>query len=632
MSPLYFCIVKQGFTPKCLMRSYRREGEGVAKETNNYTSISMYLEHIQSPADVKALAPEQLPVLADECRHALLQKLSDHGGHIGPNLGMVEATVALHRVFDSPVDRIVFDVSHQSYVHKMLTGRAEAFLSAAYYDDVSGYTEPSESVHDQFVIGHTSTSVSLACGLAKGRDLKGGHENVIAVIGDGSLSGGEALEGLDMAAELGTNLIIIVNDNQMSIAENHGGLYHNLKLLRETKGTAQCNLFRAMGLDYLYVDKGNDVFALIEAFEKVKGTDHPVVVHINTLKGKGYRFAEEQKERFHWGFPFDLPTGETKPAYRFGPGFGELTAGLLLEEMKADPSVVALTAGTPGIWGWPPEMRKKARKQFVDVGIAEETAVAMISGIAKRGGHPVFGVHSSFIQRAYDQLSQDLSINDNPATIVVFGGGLSGLTDVTHLGHFDIVLLSHIPNLIYLAPTSKEEYVAMLRWSIPHKEHPVVIRVPAVGIDATNDATPLDDYSGKISYDVTHRGSQVALIGAGTFYGLAAAAVSELADKGIDATLINPRVLSALDTATLDSLKDDHRLVITLEDGQAEGGFGETIARYYGNTDVRVCCLGGQKEFVDRYDPAAYLEACGLTVEQIVATALDANRERFASH
>lgn len=577
----------------------------------------MYLEKINSPADVKRLDLPQLSVLADEVRHALLQKLSDHGGHIGPNLGMVEATVALHYVFNSPTDRFVFDVSHQSYAHKMLTGRREAFLDAAHYDDVSGYTEPGESPHDQFIIGHTSTSVSLACGLAKGRDLRGGTENVIAVIGDGSLSGGEALEGLDMAAEIGTNLIIVVNDNQMSIAENHGGLYRNLALLRETGGKAECNLFRAMGLDYRYVGGGNDLAALIAAFREVKDSPRPVVVHINTLKGKGYRPAEEQKERFHWGFPFDLPTGETKPQFRFGPDMGTFTAEYLLRAMKQDKSLVALTAGTPGIWGWTPERRKEAGGQFVDVGIAEETAVAMASGIAKRGGRPVFGVHSSFVQRTYDQLSQDLCINQSPATILIFGGTLCGLNDVTHLGFFDIPLLCNIPNLVYLAPTCRAEYEAMLGWSIRQDTHPVAIRVPAVPLEAVNDTTPEADYGTLNRYQVTHRGSGVALLGLGSYYALAQQTAEIYKKKGVDATLINPRYASGLDCALLDGLMADHHTVITLEDGQLDGGWGEKVARHYAATDMKVRCYGAKKEFVDRFDYSIFLQANGLTAEQI---------------
>lgn len=577
----------------------------------------MYLEHIDSPADIKHLDITALSTLANEIRTVLLQKLSDHGGHIGPNLGMVEATIALHYVFNSPIDKIVYDVSHQSYTHKMLTGRKEAFLSPAHYDDVSGYTEPVESPHDHFVIGHTSTSVSLACGLAKGRDLKGEHENIIAVIGDGSLSGGEALEGLDMAGELGTNMIIIVNDNQMSIAENHGGLYQNLRKLRESNGQAPCNLFRAMNLDYIYVNDGNDIASLIQAFYRVKDVNHPVVVHINTLKGKGYKFAEEQKERFHWGFPFELATGETKEAYRMGYGYGDLTTDLLLQAMKEDPTVVALTAGTPGIWGWTPDKRHEAGKQFVDTGIAEETAVAMISGIAKRGGHPVFGVHSSFLQRTYDQLSQDLCINDNPATILVFGATLCGINDVTHLGFYDIILLSHIPNLVYLAPTCKAEYEAMLKWSLHHKTHPVAIRVPVGSLETVNDTVAEADYSQLNRYQVTHRGSGIAILGLGNYYTLALEVAEKYRAQGIDPTIINPRYITGLDTELLDSLKAGHHTIITLEDGQVEGGWGESIARYYGDTDMHVKCYGGRKEFVDRYDYQEYLQSNGLTAEQI---------------
>ena len=578
----------------------------------------MYLEKISSPADVKKLSLNELSTLSTEIRHYLLEKLSNHGGHIGPNLGMVEATIALHYVFNSPTDRIVYDVSHQSYTHKMLTGRKDAFINPNEYDEVSGYTEPSESKHDQFVIGHTSTSVSLACGLAKGRDLLHGTENVIAVIGDGSLSGGEALEGLDMAAEIGTNMIIVVNDNQMSIAENHGGLYKNLQLLRETKGEASCNLFRAMGLDYLYVDNGNDVSTLISAFNKVKDTPHPVVVHINTVKGKGYKFAEEQKERFHWGFPFIIETGETRKEYQFGPDFGSFTVQYLLNAMQQDESLVALTAGTPGIWGWTPDMRKKAGKQFVDVGIAEETAIAMSSAIAKRGGKPVFGVHSSFIQRTYDQLSQDLCINNNPATILVFGATLCGLNDVTHLGFYDIALMGNIPNLVYLAPTCKAEYEAMLHWAISYTEHPVALRVPCMPLDSTNDTIAEQDYSQLNRYQITHQGSEIAILGLGNYYALSLKVAEAYKQKGIDATVINPRYITGVDTALLDQLKVNHHTVITLEDGQLDGGWGEKIARYYGNTNMKVRCYGAKKEFVDRFDYNQFLSDNHLTPEQIV--------------
>ena len=576
----------------------------------------MLLEHIQSPADVKKLSLAEMNTLAEDIRTLLIEKLSRHGGHCGPNLGMVEATIALHYVFDSPRDKIVFDVSHQSYPHKMLTGRVAAFLSESHYDDVSGYSEPSESEHDFFVIGHTSTSVSLAGGLAKGRDLRGETGNVIAVIGDGSLSGGEALEGLDWAAELNSNFIIVVNDNQMSIAENHGGLYENLAELRRSHGCCENNLFRAMGLDYVYVDKGNDLSSLIEAFRKVKDTNHPVVVHINTLKGKGYAPAEEDKETWHWTMPFEISTGALKQK-NIGEDYNSLTAAHLLQRMKDDKTVCAITAGTPGIWGWTPARRQEAGKQFVDVGIAEEHAVALASGMAKAGGKPVFGVCSSFLQRAYDQVSQDLCINDNPATLLVLWGSLTSMTDVTHLCHFDIPLLSGIPNLVFLAPTNREEYLAMLDWSLAYDRHPVAIRVP-VGEPRSATRPVPTDFSELNKSELVSRGKDVAILGLGNFFALGEQVSSALKDRGIEATLINPRFISGLDESLLDSLVSDHRLVVTLEDGALEGGYREKVARHFGPTSVKTLCFGARKEFVDRYAPADFFAANHLTVPQIV--------------
>ena len=576
----------------------------------------MLLEHIQSPADVKKLSLAEMNTLAEDIRTLLIEKLSRHGGHCGPNLGMVEATIALHYVFDSPRDKIVFDVSHQSYPHKMLTGRVAAFLSESHYDDVSGYSEPSESEHDFFVIGHTSTSVSLAGGLAKGRDLRGETGNVIAVIGDGSLSGGEALEGLDWAAELNSNFIIVVNDNQMSIAENHGGLYENLAELRRSHGNCENNLFRAMGLDYVYVDKGNDLSSLIEAFRKVKDTNHPVVVHINTLKGKGYAPAEEDKETWHWTMPFEISTGALKQK-NIGEDYNSLTAAHLLQRMKDDKTVCAITAGTPGLWGWTPARRQEAGKQFVDVGIAEEHAVALASGMAKAGGKPVFGVCSSFLQRAYDQVSQDLCINDNPATLLVLWGSLTSMTDVTHLCHFDIPLLSGIPNLVFLAPTNREEYLAMLDWSLAYDRHPVAIRVP-VGEPRSATRPVPTDFSELNKSELVCRGKDVAILGLGNFFALGEQVSSALKDRGIEATLINPRFISGLDESLLDSLVSDHRLVVTLEDGALEGGYGEKVVRHFGPTSVKTLCFGARKEFVDRYAPADFFAANHLTVPQIV--------------
>lgn len=577
----------------------------------------MYLENMNSPEDVKRLSFENLNILADEIRHALLTKLSVHGGHIGPNLGMVEATIALHYVFNSPVDKIVYDVSHQSYTHKMLTGRKDAFLHAEEYDDVSGYTNPQESKHDFFTIGHTSTSVSLACGLAKARDLKGDHENIIAVIGDGSLSGGEAYEGLSNAAETGTNLIVVVNDNEMSIAENHGGLYQNLKTLRDTDGQAACNFFKSLGLDYIYVKDGNDITALIHAFTQVKDASHPVVVHIHTLKGKGYTPAETYKEKFHWGMPFKLETGEPLSNGGNTEDYGNLTGKFLLEQIQKDPTVVAISSGTPAVIGFNPERRQQAGKQFVDVGIAEEHAVALASGIAANGGKPVYGVYSTFIQRCYDQLSQDLCINRNPAVISVFLGGSAGMNDETHLGFFDIPLISNIPNMVYLAPTCKEEYFAMLEWGIKQTAYPVAIRVPGPVVIESGE-TFATDYSELNHYKINRQGTRVAVIALGNFYPLGESVCQKLHEEtGIQATLINPRYITGLDKQMLEDLKADHQLVITLEDGVLDGGFGEKIARYYGDSEMKVKNYGLKKEFVDRFVLEELLEENHLTDTQI---------------
>lgn len=577
----------------------------------------MYIENIQSPEDVKRLSTDQLNTLAGEIRNALLAKLSARGGHVGPNLGMVEATIALHYVFESPKDKIVFDISHQCYAHKMLTGRAAGYLSPETYGSVSGFSSPQESPHDFFTIGHTSTSVSLACGLAKARDLQGGDENIIAVIGDGSLSGGEAFEGLNNAAEAGTNLIIVVNDNEMSIAENYGGLYRNLSELRKSRGECPCNFFRAMGLDYVYVEEGNDIASLIEAFTAVKDTPRPTVVHIHTIKGKGYTPAEEYKEKFHFSAPFDLLTGEPAHAGK-GDNYHELTYRWLESQMAQNPAVVAITSGTPTVMGFTAERRQRAGRQFVDVGIAEEHAVALASGIAAAGGRPVYGVYSTFIQRSYDQLSQDLCVNGNPAVLAVFLGSVMGMNDVTHLGFFDIPLIANIPNMVYLAPTCREEYLAMMDWAVTQTDHPVAVRVPG-GPMVSDEQTAFDtDYSSLNRYRITEQGNTVAILALGSFYELGKQVKQALKKRcGLEATLVNPRYITGTDDELLERLKADHRIVITLEDGVLDGGFGEKIARWYGASNIRVLNYGVRKAFTDRYDVTELLHDNRLTDVQI---------------
>lgn len=575
----------------------------------------MILENIKSPSDVKKLDVEQLDTLAKEVRKALIDKLSARGGHAGSNLGMVEATIALHYVFDSPKDKIVFDVSHQSYVHKMLTGRESAFTDPAKYNDVSGYTEPSESVHDWFMVGHTSTSVSLALGLAKARDIRGESDNVIAVIGDGSLSGGEAFEGLDNAGEYGTNLIIVFNDNEMSIAENHGGLYRSLAKLRESRGLDGDNYFKALGLDYVYVEKGNDIQELIRAFKAVKGSTHPVVVHIHTLKGKGYRWAELEKEKFHWIMPFDIPTGELT-VHPTGESYSEIIGEYLMRKIHENPDLVVIHSAVPAGIGFGPERRKEAGKQYVDVGIAEEHAVAFASGLARGGARPVYSTHSTFIQRTYDQLSQDLCANNNPAVIMVTMAGADGMNDTTHLCIFDIPMMSNIPNLVYLAPTCKQEYYAMMDWAIAQTAHPVAVRVPSTVTSCPN-AVFDTDYSSLNTYKTVRKGSNVAIIGLGDFLFLAQQVASLLEREGIEPTIVNPRFITGLDKDLLDSLKESHDLVVTLENGVLAGGFGEKIAAYYGLSDMKVLCKGLKKEFYDRIPYKTLAEKNRLTPELI---------------
>lgn len=573
------------------------------------------LNKINTPDDVKKLNTAELKELASDIREALLRKVSTKGGHFGPNLGMVEATIAMHYVFNSPVDKIVYDVSHQSYPHKMLTGRKNAFTNPKEYHSVTGYTSQHESEHDFFTIGHTSTSVSLACGLAKARDVKGEKGNVIAVIGDGSLSGGEAYEGLNNAAELGNNMIIVVNDNDMSIAENYGGLYKNLKLLRETKGQAENNFFKTLGLDYVFVD-GHDIEALIETFSKVKDIDHPIVVHMYTIKGKGYDKAVENKEPFHYTMPFDLETGKLLGDFS-AETYISILSNFLEENARRDKKVVGITAATPSFMGLNSLRTPEFKDQYIDVGIAEEHAIALASGMASQGAKPVAVFMSSFIQRTYDQLSQDLAINNNPALIVVNAGGISG-ADVTHLGLFDIPLISNIPNIVYLAPTSKEEYLAMLQWGLDQQEQPVVVRTPSAEVVSTGEKIE-PDFSKLNTYKKVTQGNKVAIIGLGAFFKLGQEVKKHLKETtGIDATLINPRFITGLDENMLNSLVEDHEVVITLEDGLLNGGFGEKIARFYGDKDVKVLNFGATKEFTDSVPVEELYTRYHLTKELIV--------------
>lgn len=574
----------------------------------------MLLETINSPKDIKKLSLAELQQLAQEIREGILNRDSLIGGHVGPNLGIVETIIALHYVFDTPKDKIVYDVSHQCYPHKMLTGRWKGFFDAEEMRKISGYTNPNESEYDNFIVGHTSTSVSLATGLAKARDLRGEHHKVIALIGDGSLSGGEALEGFSNAAVLNSNILIIVNDNEMSIAENHGGIYTNLRLLRETNGTAECNMFKAWGFEYRYVADGNNQENMIKVLQELKDVKKPTVLHIHTLKGKGYAPAEENKERWHWSLPFDRKTGEIT-ADISGENYNDITYDFLYARHQQDKNMVVISAGTPGAYGLNPERRASFGENYIDVGIAEEQAVAMASALAKGGCRPVFMVYSSFLQRTYDQLSQDLALNNNPAVILVFSAGISGM-DATHLGSFDIPLVANIPNIVYLAPTGKEEYLAMLNWGLKQNEHPVVIRVP---LAVTKGGKAEESYGDLNRYQLVKQGSKVAVLALGSFFELGESVVAELKEQGIDATLVNPRYITGVDEKLLTELAKNHQVVATLENGELDGGFGEKIASFYGASKVKVLNFGAKKEFTDRVPYAELMKRYHLTPEQIIA-------------
>lgn len=588
----------------------------------------MLLTQTTTPEDVKALNRAELPQLCSEIRHAILESSAAVGGHVAPNLGVVELTVALHRVFNSPTDKIVFDVSHQTYAHKALTGRAYTYIDPERYGEASGFANPDESEHDLFAMGHTSTSVSLGCGLAHARDLAGDTYNVITVIGDGSLSGGLAFEGFNNAAELDSNLIIIVNDNDQSIAENHGGLYCNLAELRASNGTCERNVFRAMGLDYRYLDAGNDVLALVDALQELRDIDRPIVLHVSTAKGKGFEPAQSDPERWHHVGPFDMATGRklcpghpSEPAPRT---YADITGEALIAAIERDPQVVGITAATPYIMGFTPELRAAAGKQFVDVGIAEEHAVTFATALARSGAKPVFGVYGTFLQRAYDELWHDLCLNDMPATILIFGASIFGTTSETHLSFFDISMLGGLPNMRYLAPACMEEYLSMLSWSLDHREHPAAIRVPGIGLVSRPDLAPAEDTDYSVArYNVVRQGRDVAVLALGDFFELGERVANRLAaEYGIEATLVNPRFATELDREFLDSLAVEHRVVVTLEDGILDGGWGERVACYLACTPLRARTFGIAKGFPDRYDPNELLAQNGMTVENMAAEAV----------
>lgn len=564
------------------------------------------LNKISGPKDLKKLSVPQMEQLADEIRTLIIEKDAVEGGHLGPDLGIVEATIAYHYVFDAPKDKIVWDVSHQTYPHKMLTGRALAWLDPDHYEDVTPYTNPDESPYDYYAVGHTSTSIALATGMAKARDLKGGHENIMALIGDGSLTGGLAYEGLNNAAVEPGNIVVVVNDNQWSIDENVGGLVSALARLRKSNGQDPVNPFTAMGFDYRYEAEGNNVAAMIKAFEAVKDVNHPIVLHINTLKGKGYQPAIDDEKSHHWVMPFDPKTDKSKAPANNAENPASVALDVVEDHIKAGEPIMAINAAIPGVFGLE-RIKENYPVNYTDVAIAEQESVAFAAGFAKEGGTPVLFENSTFLQRAFDQLSHDVAANDLPVVMVVAGGGMSAASK-THLGIFDQVMISNLPNWIYLAPTSLAEEKAMLKWAISQKQHPVAIKLPTKPVPA--GTTTLNDFS-KIKYQI-NKGKDVAILALGAMYPL-----GKQVAQATGATLVNPLAANVLDYKSLDQLANDHKLVLTLEDNSIDGGFGQKVASYLASK-TKVLNYGQKREYSDQKPLATIYQENHLTVDQLV--------------
>ena len=566
------------------------------------------LNKISGPQDLKKLSIAQMQQLAQEIRTLILEKDAAEGGHLGPDLGIVEATIAYHYVFDAPKDKIVWDVSHQTYPHKMLTGRALAWLDPDHYEDVTPYSNPDESPYDYYAVGHTSTSIGLATGMAKARDLMGNHENIMALIGDGSMTGGLAYEGLNNAAIEKHNLVVVVNDNQMSIDENVGGLVTALKKLRDSNGETRENPFTAMGFDYRYVADGNDIKSMIEAFKAVKDVDHPILLHINTLKGKGYKPAIDEEEAHHWVMPFDLKTDKPLAPASEAPTANSVALDVVSEEIEKGTNLMAINAAIPGVFGLD-KIKNKYPDHYTDVGIAEQESVAFAAGAAKEGAVPVLFENSTFLQRAFDQLSHDVAANDLPVVMMVAGGGISG-TSKTHLGIFDQVMISNLPNWIYLAPTNLAEEKAMMTWAIKQRKHPVAIKMPTKAVPENGDAQ--EDYS-KITYQIKP-GKDVAILALGDMYAI----LGEKVAQELNATLVNPVSANILDKDALDKLAKENKVIVTIEDNTLDGGFGEKVASYLGDKDVKVLNYGQKRVYTDQTPLKDILKDNRMTVEQIV--------------
>ena len=582
----------------------------------------MELKDIKSPADIRNLSIEELENLCTQIRDGILNRTSKIGGHVSPNLGATELITAVHYVFDTPKDKFVLDVSHQDFPHKMLTGRAYGFLDPERFDEVGEYTEPHESPeYDLFYAGHTSPAISLCTGLAKARELNKQDYRIVALVGDGSLSGGMAFEGLNAGANIKGNFVVIINDNQISIAPNYGGMYVKLRELRETAGTADDNIFRSFGWDYVYLADGNDLKSCIETLHKVKDSDKPVVVHVNSQKGEGYVPAEKYREEFHYRNPFEIETGALLHNSN-EENYSDITRNFLLEKLKTVPNLLIVTSATPEGFGFMEKERELAGNHFIDVDIAEQTGVSVMAGAARGGAKVVYPITATFMQRAYDQMIEDWAMDDSPALMIVMESGIKGIEDQTHLGFWDIPFITSMPEIVYLAPANVEEYKAMIEWGLNQNQYKVAVRIPTYSMEHAAYSVD-EDYSSLNKFKVVCQGSKVAIIGVGDYFKKAEEVAGLLKEKDINATLINPRFVSGVDTELLLSLENEHKMVVTIEDGSLDGGFGQRIASALGASNIKVLNFGLPKKFADRYNYKMLEEENGLLSQQIADKILD---------
>lgn len=565
------------------------------------------LKNINSYEDFKRLDISKLPFLCKEINKVIINKCSETGGHLASNLGVNELIVALDYVFNLNEDKLIFDVSHQTYTHKIITGRKEKFLDTKTYGNSASFSNYKESKYDLFTLGHTSSSISLGYGMAKARDLKKEKYNIISLIGDGSLSGGEAFEGLNNASTLKSNFIIVINDNDMSIADDVGYLYKNLYDLKLNKGESKHNIFKDFGYEYKYIEEGNDVLKLVEEFNKIKDINKPIVVHVHTLKGNGYNYAIENKEQWHYRAPFNIIDGKLKK--EMGNTYEIINHNYFSNLLDKRKDVILVTAGTPKNFGFSKNDRDKYKDNFVDVGIAEQSAISLSLGISKNGIKPIVNISSNFLQRGFDQIAHEISLNSPDITFLVGYGGYQKAS-CTHQNVLDILMISNIPNINYYAPCYKEEYLYLLDYSLKNGGTNF-IRIPN-GL-ALSKNIKINDVN---KYDYLINEDSVALIGIGKTKEKAFILHDLLKEKNINSSVINVLNISNVDIDFINNLTKKHQLIFVIEDGMKEGGFGEKLISFAKN--ITVFNYGLNKKYYDFVDENDAYKDSGMDNESIL--------------